>query len=75
MPLPMPRWVISSASHMTSAVPAVQVSTISAATPNVTSRGSGPGPGTMSNPSRPLLPLVQGEHEAGRLHDREADVT
>ena len=25
MPLPMPRWVISSPSHMTSAVPAVQV--------------------------------------------------
>ena len=25
MPLPMPRWVMSSPSHMTSAVPAVQV--------------------------------------------------
>ena len=31
MPLPMPRWVISSASHMTSAVPAVHVRTMSAA--------------------------------------------
>ena len=30
MPLPMPRWVISSPSHMTSAVPAVHVRTISA---------------------------------------------
>ena len=31
MPLPMPRWVISSPSHMTSAVPAVHVRMISAA--------------------------------------------
>ena len=31
MPLPMPRWVMSSPSHMTSAVPAVHVRTISAA--------------------------------------------
>ena len=31
MPLPMPRWVISSASHITSAVPAVHVSTMTAA--------------------------------------------
>ena len=30
MPLPMPRWVISSPSHMTSAVPAVHVRMISA---------------------------------------------
>ena len=30
MPLPTPRWVISSPSHMTSAVPAVIVSTMSA---------------------------------------------
>ena len=28
MPLPMPRWVISSPSHMTRAVPTVSVSTI-----------------------------------------------
>ncbi len=33
IPLPIPRWVISSASHITSAVPAVQVRTISAAVP------------------------------------------
>ena len=33
MPLPMPRWVISSPSHITSAVPAVHVRTISAALP------------------------------------------
>ncbi len=33
MPLPMPRWVMSSASHMTIAVPAVHVSTMSAARP------------------------------------------
>ena len=31
MPLPMPRWVISSPSHITIAVPAVQVRTMSAA--------------------------------------------
>ncbi len=35
MPLPMPRWVMSSASHITIAVPAVHVSTISAARPGV----------------------------------------
>ena len=31
MPLPMPRWVISSPSHITSAVPAVHVRMMSAA--------------------------------------------
>ena len=31
MPLPIPRWVISSPSHMTSAVPAVQVRMMSPA--------------------------------------------
>ena len=31
MPWPMPRWVISSASHMTKAVPAVRKSTMKAA--------------------------------------------
>ena len=31
MPWPMPRWVMSSASHMTKAVPAVRVSTMNAA--------------------------------------------
>ena len=30
MPWPMPRWVISSASHMTNAVPAVRMSTMNA---------------------------------------------
>ena len=33
MPLPMPRWVMSSPSHITMAVPAVQVRTMSAARP------------------------------------------
>ena len=37
MPLPMPRWVMSSPSHITSAVPAVHVRTISAAWPAVKS--------------------------------------
>ena len=31
MPWPMPRWVMSSASHMTKAVPAVRVMTMKAA--------------------------------------------
>ena len=31
MPWPMPRWVISSASHMTKAVPAVRIRTMKAA--------------------------------------------
>ena len=55
MPLPMPRWVMSSASHMTTAVPAVHVSTMSAAFP-----ASKPGimswPWKPANPSSPPLP-------------------
>ena len=35
MPLPMPRWVISSPSHMISAVPATNVRTMSTSSPNV----------------------------------------
>ena len=31
IPLPIPRWVMSSASHITNAVPAVQTRTINAA--------------------------------------------
>ena len=31
MPWPMPRWVMSSASHMTKAVPAVRISTMNSA--------------------------------------------
>ena len=31
MPWPMPRWVMSSASHMTKAVPAVRISTMKSA--------------------------------------------
>ena len=60
MPLPMPRWVISSPSHMTSAVPAVHVRMISAASP----RGEGVDqPRALRAalnpdwPSRPPLPL------------------
>ena len=55
MPLPMPRWVMSSASHITIAVPAVHVRTIE--------RGAGalkPGmrslPWKPAKPSRPPLP-------------------
>ena len=66
MPLPMPRWVMSSPIHITIAVPAVHVSTISAARPASK-------PGIMSVPWKPreaeqaALALVQREHEAGRL--------
>ena len=35
MPFPTPRWVISSPSHMTNAVPAVMVSTMSDTRPGV----------------------------------------
>ena len=35
MPWPMPRWVISSASHMTMAVPAVRISTMKRASGHV----------------------------------------
>ena len=49
MPLPIPRWVMSSPSHMTTAVPAVQVSTINAARPALK-------PGIMSVPWKPAKP-------------------
>ena len=55
MPLPMPRWVMSSASHMTIAVPAVHVSTMSAALPAV-KFGMRSWPWKPEKPSRPLLP-------------------
>ena len=35
MPLPMPRWVISSPNHITSTQPAVSVTTITKTSPNV----------------------------------------
>ena len=57
MPLPMPRWVISSPSHITSAVPAVHVRTMSAAFHGVKS-GMSTRPGGRLSPSglKPPLP-------------------
>ena len=47
MPLPIPRWVISSPSHMMSPVPAVRVSTTSAIRA-----------GVMSTVNRSMVPVV-----------------
>ena len=55
MPLPMPRWVMSSASHISRAVPAVHVSTMRAAR-GVLKPGMRSRPWKPANPSRPLLP-------------------
>ena len=52
MPLPMPRWVMSSASHMTKAVPAVRISTMKTAR-QIESWGSG----RRLEPRRPAPPL------------------
>ena len=59
MPLPMPRWVISSPSHMTSAVPAVHVRMIRPALNAVKLWMSTVPAGSCVNdwPSRPPLPL------------------
>ena len=66
MPLPMPRWVMSSPSHMTIAVPAVHVSTMSAARAGVEVRDH-VGALEAREAEQPALALVQREHEAGRL--------
>ena len=75
MPLPIPRWVMSSPSHITSAVPAVHVMTIS----------TGLERGEVRDEHRALRELdarlaeqtavaaLQHEHERGRLHQRERD--
>ena len=75
MPLPIPRCVISSASHITSAVPAVHVSTITAARNAVN--------GWMSIDVRrqrearlaeqAAVAALHHEHERRRLHQRERD--
>ena len=75
MPLPMPRWVISSPSHITSAVPAVHVRMIRPALNAVKLWIS-------IVPCRELrerlaeqaaLAALHHEHERGRLHQRERD--
>ena len=55
MPLPMPRWVMSSPSHMTSAVPAVQIRMMSAAR-GASKCGMRSLPWKPAKPSSPLLP-------------------
>ena len=64
MPLPTPRWVMSSPSHMTMAVPAVIVRTISATFGAVNVPA-----GKMSG--MPPLPGVEQEHEPGGLQERQ----
>jgi hypothetical protein len=70
MPLPMPRWVIASPIHMSSAVPAVSVSTMS-------STRNSPKFGTRSMLSlttdEAAAAVVEQEDEAGRLQDRDRD--
>ena len=64
MPWPMPRWVISSASHMTKAVPAVRISTMN--------RASGQlklGIRSMLVPEQGRVVAVEGVDEARGLHD------
>ena len=56
MPLPMPRWVMSSPSHMTIAVPAVHVRTMSAASTGAEVRDEVLALEAGPKPSRPPLP-------------------
>ena len=60
MPLPMPRWVMSSPSHITSAVPAVHVMTISNAFHAVKfgMKSTPCGRRLPERPKRPALPLL-----------------
>ena len=72
MPFPIPRWVMSSPSHITTAVPAVHVRTISAARGRV-EVGDHVGALEAGEAEQAALALVQCEHEAGGLDQREAD--
>ena len=74
MPLPMPRWVMSSPSHMTSAVPAVHVRTImhGLAGREVRDEPVPCGSWKPDWPSSPPLPLFSTNTNAGRLHRARA---
>ena len=73
IPLPMPRWVMSSPSHITMAVPAVQTSTMSAARHKLKPGMKSMPCGSSAEPDEAAGALVQREHEPGRLHEREGD--
>ena len=70
IPWPMPRWVMSSASHMTKAVPAVRQSTMKAASGSgelrdeVDARGSA---------EQARVVAVEDVDEPGRLHEGQGD--
>ena len=68
MPLPMPRWVMSSASHMTTAVPAVKMRMMNSTRGAVKS-----GMRSMSLPLPKSSAAVEQEDQAGALHDGEGD--
>ena len=73
MPLPMPRCVISSPSHMTSAVPAVHVRMISAARHGVKGVISlvPCGQREPGLPEQTAVAALHHEHQRGRLHERQ----
>ena len=75
MPLPMPRWVISSPSHITSAVPAVQVMMIMQRLVRGEVRDEHPGPAELRVrlPSSPPLPLFNTNTNAVDCIERERD--
>ena len=72
MPWPMPRWVISSPSHMTTAVPAVMVSTISS-TRGTVKWGIRSMLRPVPPPSRAAAAVVEDVGQAGRLQQGQGD--
>ena len=73
MPLPMPRWVMSSPSHMSRAVPAVSVSTTSSTRPALKSGEQVECRWSCRRAEQPAAAVVEQEGEAGRLHERDGD--
>ena len=75
MPLPMPRWVMSSPIHISSAVPAVRVSTTSMMRGRLKfwSPPNRSMPVVLLHPAEAAAAVVEQEGEAGRLHERDGD--
>ena len=72
MPLPMPRWVMSSPIHMTTAVPAVMREHDEQHAGHVEVRDQVDAVGQLLVPPKPPTAVVEQEGEAGGLEDGEA---